>query len=608
MAPFIPEEKITEIRDTCNIVDIVGESVVLKKAGQNFVGLCPFHGEKTPSFTVSPHKQMFYCFGCGEGGNVFSFLMKHQGIAFPDAVKQLAERFGIELPRRQLSPEQKRRLSERDQMFQLNRLALDFYRHVLKKDPMGQAARQYLKKRGFTADTAETFQFGYAPPGWDHLRGYLQHKRMPLPLAERAGLVVRRQSGRGQYDRFRGRIVFPICDPAGRVIAFGGRVLDDALPKYLNSPESDIYSKSRSLYGLDVARHHCRSSEQVYIVEGYFDVSALHQHGIRETVGTLGTSLTREHVRLVQGLIGATGRAYLVFDSDEAGIKAAQRSVALFEKGFVDARILVLPPGQDPDSFVFAHGRDKLRALAAEAKGLMTFLIDAAVSQHGLSMEGRIRVLDEMAAPLAALTDPGARSIYIKYLAETVDIDEAAILEKIRQAAGRPTPAVAQGRVGRQAPPVQSKLTYSGGSRIERQLVAMMLQFPDILPEMRKQKIVSMLEDPILRAIGQDALDGRERSVSEKNADDSEYGYHRRLKAQLSLQREAWDYRGCMRIIQHFVSTKRRQRSAPLDEQIKQAENNHDDERLQRLLKEKQEQVIRVREQQRSTGFSREVD
>ncbi len=608
MAPFIPEEKISEIRDTCNIVDIVGESVVLKKAGQNYVGLCPFHGEKTPSFTVSPHKQMFYCFGCGEGGNVFSFLMKHQGITFPDAVKQLAERYGIQLPRRQLSPEQKRRLSERDQMFQLNRLALDFYRHVLQKDPMGQVARQYLTKRGFTSDTAATFQFGYAPPGWDHLRGYLQHKQMPLELAERAGLVVRRQSGQGHYDRFRGRIVFPICDPAGRVIAFGGRVLDDALPKYLNSPETDIYSKSRSLYGLDVARHHCRSSEQVYIVEGYFDVSALHQHGIRETVGTLGTSLTRNHVRLVQGLIGDRGRAYLVFDSDEAGLKAARRSVAIFEKGFVDARILVLPPGRDPDSFVFAHGRDKLRALAAQAKGLMAFLIDSAVERHGMSMEGRIRVLDEMAASLATLTDPGARSIYIKYLAENVDIDEAAILEKIRDVAGRAVPAAAQGRVVRQAPPEQTKLTHAGGSRIERQLVAMMLQFPEILPEMRKQKIISMLEDPILQAIGQDALDGKESSVSEKNADNAEYGYHRRLKAQLSLQREAWDYRGCMRIIQHFVSTKRRQKSAPLDEQIKQAEKNHDDKRLQQLLKEKQEQVIRVREQQRSTGFSKEVD
>ncbi|MDJ0886633.1 MAG: CHC2 zinc finger domain-containing protein [Desulfobacterales bacterium] len=180
MAPFIPEDKITEIRNTCNMVDIIGESVVLKKAGQNFVGLCPFHAEKTPSFTVSPHKQMFYCFGCGEGGNVFSFLMKHQGLSFPEAVKQLAERYGIQLPRREMSPEQKKRLSERDRMFQLNRLALDFYCHVLRKDEIGDIARDYLKKRGFSADVAAAFNLGYAPPGWDHLVGYLKHKRVPL--------------------------------------------------------------------------------------------------------------------------------------------------------------------------------------------------------------------------------------------------------------------------------------------------------------------------------------------------------------------------------------------------------------------------------------------
>ena len=608
MAPFIPEEKISEIRDSCNIVDIVGESVVLKKAGQNFVGLCPFHTEKTPSFTVSAHKQMFYCFGCGEGGNVFSFLMKHQGVSFPEAVRQLAERYGIQLPRREMSPEQKKRLSERDQMFQLNRLALEFYCHVLRKDKIGGTARDYLKKRGFSPETATAFNLGYAPPGWDHLLGYVKHKHMPVLLAERVGLVVRRQSGQGHYDRFRGRIVFPICDSGGRVIAFGGRVLNDDLPKYLNSPESEIYNKRRSLYGVDVARHHCRSSEQVYMVEGYFDVIALHQHGIREAVATLGTSLTHDHVHMVQGLVGANGCAFLVFDSDEAGIKAARRSVALFEKGFVDARILVLPPGHDPDSFVFQHGADKLRELAAEAKGLMKFLIDSAVSRHGLSMEGRIRVLDEMAPSLAVLTDPGARSIYIKYLAETVDIDEAAILEKIRLVGSKPPQVARQDRTSRLAPPQQSKLAHSLGSRIERQLVAMMLQFPDILPEMRKLKIIAMLDDPILRAIGQDALDGREGPVPEKDGGEAEYDYHRRLKAQVRLQREDWDYRGCMRIIQHFVLTKRRQASAPLDEQIREAEQNHDEERLKELLKEKQDQVIRVREQQGPIGISKEVD
>jgi DNA primase len=533
--------------------------------------------------------------------------MKHQGMAFPETVKQLAERLGIQLPRRELSPAQRKRLDERDLMFRLNHLAFEFYRHVLHRDEIGEVARQYLKKRGFLPDTVSAFQLGYAAPGWDHLAGYLKHKKMPLNLAERAGLVVSRQRGSGYYDRFRGRIVFPICDAGGRIVAFGGRVLDADLPKYLNSPESDIYNKSRSLYGLDVARQHCRNSEQVYIVEGYFDAIALHQHGIREAVGTLGTSLTREHVHMVQGLIGRNGRAYLVFDSDAAGVKAAQRSVPLFEKGFVDARILVLPPGHDPDSYVFEQGENKLRQLASEAKGLMAFLIDSAVSRHGKSMEGRIRVVDDMAAPLAAVSDPGARAIYVKYLAETVDIDETAILEKIQQRAVKPMKTAAPVSTRRGAVTEQKILARSASSRIERQLVAMMLQFPNILPEIRKQQIIALMDDPTLRRIGQDVLDGKKDLGPEANDDDGEYDRVRRLRAQLSIPQEDWDNRGCMRIIKHFVSIKRRQGSAPLDEQIKQAERNNDDEGLWQLLKQKQQQVARARAQQQK-GFSKEVD
>ncbi len=588
MAPFIPEDKITEIRNTCSIVDIIGESVVLKKAGQNFVGLCPFHAEKTPSFTVSPHKQMFYCFGCGAGGNVFSFLMKHQGLSFPEAVKQLAERYGIELPRREMSPEQKKRLSERDQMFRLNRLALDFYCHVLSKDEIGGIARDYLKKRGFSADTATAFNLGYAPPGWDHLMGYLKHKRVPVPLAERVGLVVRRQSGSGHYDRFRERIVFPICDSGGRVIAFGGRVLNDDLPKYLNSPESEIYSKSRSLYGLDVARHHCRRSEEVYIVEGYFDVIALHQHGIRETVATLGTSLTREHVHAVQGLIGDKGRAYLVFDSDEAGIKAARRSVALFEKGFVDARVLVLPPGHDPDSFVFRHGAGKLRQLAAASRGLMSFLIDSSVNRHGQSMEGRIRVLDEVAGSLAALDDPGRRSVYIKYLAETVDIDEGAVREKIASVTVRKaSPSSERFGSGEARMPEhrQTRLDERHGSRVEHKIVAMMLEYPEILPVIQEKRVIDYIEDPLLKGIAMEAIG---ENVDGLTGDFDESAKLRTI-ARLRVVEEKWEYRRCLDIISQLLTPRMRDRAAELDRKIKAAEKAQDQERLMQLLRERKQ-------------------
>jgi DNA primase len=264
---------------------------------------------------------------------------------------------------------------------------------------------------------------------------------------------------------------------------------------------------------------------------------------------------------MIQGLIGSNGRAYLVFDSDAAGVKAARRSVPLFEKGFVDARILVLPPGHDPDSFVFEQGQSKLCQLAAEAKGPMAFLIDSAVSRHGKSMEGRIRVVDDMAAPLAAVTDPGARSIYVKYLAESVAIDETAVLEKIRQVAAKPTAITAPARRHGGAPPEPAALALSPRDRIERQLIAMMLQYPDILPEIRKQQIIPLMDDPTLRRIGQDVLDGKEGLDPKNKDDEGEYDRVRRLKAQLSIPQEAWDYRGCMRIIQHFVRIKRRQAS-----------------------------------------------
>ena len=609
MAPLIPEEKIAEIKDACSIIDVVGETVLLKKAGKNYLGLCPFHAEKTPSFTVSPDKQMFYCFGCGEGGNVFSFLMKQQGMSFPETIKMLAERTGIALPEQRQTREQKRRLSEREAILELNHLSMGLYRKTLRSDPRGKAARDYLRNRGFRPEVIDAYNVGFAPAGWDNLTRYFQRRGVPLDLAEKAGLVARRKQGKGYYDRFRERIIFPIANNRGRVIAFGGRVLDDALPKYLNSPETEVYRKSYSVYGLDIALSHCRSAELVYIVEGYFDVIALHQNGVQNAVGTLGTALTNDHVRMLRGYIGQSGRAILVFDSDVAGIKAAHRSIEIFAREFVDARILVLPPGHDPDTFIMKFGPQAFIAKAQEAKGIMPFLIDAAIERHGTSMEGRIKVLGDVSEPMAAFEDPVARSVYIKYLAERVDIDESAVIERIRQVAATPVTGLQAGRLGQMASPASTRTTVSGGSPIERQLVAMMLQFPDILPEVRKQNIVSLIDDPLLQAIGQDVLDGKDSTVrTEDRREDRNVDTLRRLKAQLSLHEEDWEYQGCLRFINHFVATRQRRKAAPLSEQIKQAEQTHDEERWQQLLREKQKQLDREKAYQAKAGLSKEVD
>lgn len=594
MVSFIPEDKIVEIRDACSIVDVVGETVLLKKAGRNYTGLCPFHAEKTPSFTVSPDKQMFYCFGCGEGGNVYSFLMKQQGLSFPEAVKLLAARTGIDLPVSQPTQDQKRRRSERQAILELNQLTLGLYRKTLQKDPRAQAARDYLRKRGFKQEVLEAFNLGYAPAGWDNLARYFQRRRLSLEIAEKAGLVAPRRQGRGYYDRFRDRIIFPILDHRHQVIAFGGRVLDDALPKYLNSPETPVYRKSHSLYGLNLAQSHCRTEERVYIVEGYLDVMALHQNGIRNAVGTLGTSLTADHVRILRGHIGQSGHAVLVFDSDEAGLKAAHRSTGVFAREFVEARILVLPPGHDPDTFMMTFGPQAFAEKAEKAKGMVPFLIDAAIERHGLSMEGRIKVLEDVAEPMAAFADPVARSVYIKYLAERVDINEAAVLEKIRQVSGRPQSATAPDIAARSGAAANPPLLHSEHYRIERQLVAMMLQFPQILPEVRKQNILRLIEDPVLRVIGQDtlgeefqatnALEGNSRHLKAEDID--------RVRARLSIQEERWEIKGCINFIRQFKASKRAASLNELDEKIRQAEKDDDFDRLAELLRERQLQAI----------------
>jgi len=337
LAGLIPEDKIEEIKNAADIVDIVSETVALKKAGQNHIGLCPFHSEKTPSFTVSPAKQIFHCFGCGAGGNVFRFLMKQQGFSFPEAVRMLARRYGVDLPERELSPAQRKRLDELDRIKRVNQVAGRFFQRCLTETRPGKRALAYLERRGLDRAALEKYQLGFAPAGWDNLVKHFTRKRVPFQLAEKTGLVVPRKNRDGFYDRFRDRVIFPIFDTGGALIGFGGRVMDDSLPKYLNSPESPVYNKRRSLYGINWARGFCREQQAVYIVEGYLDLLKLHTNGIENSVATLGTALTPEHIKMLKGCVGE-GRMILVYDSDQAGLNAAYRSLDLFLKPSVPAR------------------------------------------------------------------------------------------------------------------------------------------------------------------------------------------------------------------------------------------------------------------------------
>ena len=589
MAVYIPEEKINDIKNSADIVDIISEVVVLKKSGKNFLGLCPFHSEKTPSFTVSPDKQIFYCFGCNAGGNVFSFLMKQHGLSFPEAARMLARRYGIDIPVRTMSLEQKRRISERESVLAINRQAMDFFRCALLENASGKKAMEYLLKRGISREIIDDFKLGYAPEGWDNLAIYFSKNKQSDGLVEKSGLIIPRKGKSGFYDRFRSRIIFPIFDVSMQVIGFGGRVLDDSLPKYLNSPETPVYNKSRSLYGLHMAKGKCRESETVFIVEGYFDLLALHQHGIQNSVATLGTSLTPEHVQILRGFIGKSGRVVLVYDSDIAGIKAAQRSIEVFDKGYVDASIVVLPAGHDPDSYLLEFGAEPFTKLAAESKGVISFLIDCAVKKHGLSTEGKIHIISDMKVPLAAINDNVARSLYSKELAERIGIDETAVLEKVRE--------VSAGRSSGIAKPAADYVLQKNGNRLERRIIAMMLQFPEVLPEVDNRGVLNLFEDNILKSIGQFILKRKNRSVELASElmtiiDDKD---KRSIIASLVMGDDLWDRDGCLKLIGQFESSKYRHERKLLQE-IKDAEERNDHELLLGLLKKKQIQAKKTKE------------
>ena len=604
MTIYIPEDKVSEIKNTADIVEVVSEVVVLKKTGKNYVGLCPFHSEKTPSFTVSPEKQIFYCFGCAAGGNVFSFLMKHDGMSFPDAAKILAGRYGIDIPTTTMSPEQKRRMSQRESLFAANRQAMEFFRKQLLDDISGRRAMGYLKKRGINKEIFDNFYLGYAPKGWDNLLRFFTKKNISLDLVEKAGLIVSRKEKSGFYDRFRDRLIFPIFDLNMQVIGFGGRVMDDSLPKYLNSPETPVYNKSRSLYGLHLAKMKCRENERVFIVEGYFDLLTLHQHGLQDSVATLGTSLTPEHVQLIKGFVGKDGRVILVFDSDDAGIKASQRSIEVFDKGYINAQILILPDGYDPDSFIFEFGVESFLDLVSEAQGIIPFLMDSAVKKHGLSIEGKIRIISEMKEPLGSITDNVRRSLYIKELAECINIDEFAVLEKIRKISVRnrdrakratwPNTGLGRGHHKTSVPDKAQKKAFQGKwDKLERQIIAMMLQFPQILFEIYERNILDLFENNTLKLIGQVLLTHKDDSkvqisdiinlIEEKE--------QKNIVASLAIGEDIWGHEACIGIITRFESIRRKDENKLL-EKIKAAEKDKDLELLAKLLNQKQKMAL----------------
>ncbi len=471
---YIPEDKIAEILNTSDIVDIVSESVILKKSGRNFFGLCPFHAEKTPSFSVNPDKQIFHCFGCSTGGNVLSFVMKYHGISFPEAVKMVARKYNIVIETESVDPAKRSEMMLKESLFRLNKRVMQYFQDNLEIDSAAAGARSYLEKRQISQETMDTFCLGFARPGWDGVVNFLHREKITRRAATHSGLVLPKRQGDGFYDRFRNRLMFPIFDINMQVAGFGGRVMSsEENPKYMNSPETPIYNKSRILYGLHQSKQYCRREGTVHIVEGYFDFLSLYQNGVKNTVASLGTALTPEHVRILKGYAKTM---ILVFDSDAAGINAAKRSIKIFMKEGVDTRILVLPKGHDPDSYVVEHGSDAFIEMASGAKTVMQFLLQVAMETHGMSVEGRVKVLNDMKPHLSVIQDSALRSLYIKEIAEKLNIDEKAVLEKVRQQFHRDQTNAAH--------PLMQQENIEA-SRVsdprERQVLAIMLAYPHLI-------------------------------------------------------------------------------------------------------------------------------
>ncbi len=575
MKGFIPEDKIAEILHAVSIIDVISEYVSLKKVGRNHSALCPFHSEKTPSFTVSEEKQIFHCFGCGFGGNVFSFLMRYHNISFPEAVQDLAKRYGIVIPTKRMSPGERRKFEERENILKINRLASEYFYNILLHASEGQNGREYLKKRGISREIIDRFTLGYADGSWNSLVQFLSKKKTPLSLVEKAGLIVKKRGG--YYDRFRERIVFPILDVCQNVIGFGGRVLDQSLPKYLNSPDTPVYNKSRSLYGIHSAKSFCRTTDSVFVAEGYFDFLALNCHGIDNVVATLGTALTREHIRILKGYAGT---AVLVFDSDEAGIKAAQRSLPLFTEEKMEVRILVLPEGHDPDTFVFEYGREGFVKLTEESLGAIPFLMSYFIAKHGLSIEGKARIIDDLKTSISAL-DGVKRSLYVKELAERLNIEESVVLEQVRKATSKDH---------KKKDAEDRKTGIFADYKIEKGILQMMVQFPPIVPYITKERIVEDFENPVLKKIGQLILqvfrDTGEVIVSDIIARIDDHK-HKSLMSSLFLDEQIWDRGKCFKRIDQFRRGVNKRRGKILSQKIKEAQKANDYNLLMSLVKEK---------------------
>ncbi len=501
----LPDDLIDRIRNGVDIADVISDHVALTRKGRSYVGLCPFHDDRKPSLNVSPDKQIYKCFACGAGGNVFTFLMEIEKISFVEAATRLAERAGIALPR---GGAEEAQTASSEVLYRANQLAADYYRHLLTKDPRGEGARAYLSRRGVSDGIAERFALGYAPPDWDGLLRVGAKRSLDPATLERAGLALPRKSGEGHYDRFRDRLMFPVVGATGRTVAFGARALKEGdEPKYLNSPETPVYHKGGVLYGLWQGKDALRRRGAVVIVEGYMDLLRLAEAGVEHGVATAGTALTPDHTRLLRRFCD---RAVLVFDGDTAGSAAALRGIDVLLEGDLSARVVTLPEGHDPDSFVRDRGGDAFLRLMEQAEPVLDYKLRAVGAQQDLrTADGKVRAVAALAETVGRVRDEVRRGVLTQEIAERLGVAEQVVALAVKKARGERREA----RGERQEAPA-----FDPGPRWERELVAMSLADDRFADRVRADVSPDVFSNAAYRRVAELILAARAEGRSAKAA------------------------------------------------------------------------------------------
>jgi len=568
--------QIDEVRAAADIVKIVGDYVKLRKSGANMMGLCPFHQEKTPSFAVHPGRQIFHCFGCGVGGDVFKFVMLLENLSFPEALRRVAEKAGVALRETGADETYDANARERSLLHKIHELAAKSYAQQLGATAEGRAARAYLTDRGLTDEVVAQFRLGYAPADGKWLTTRLSESGFAPEILEKSGLVLRDAESNRRYDRFRRRVIFPIHNESGKVVAFGGRALGDDQPKYLNSPETPIYSKSRVLYHLDRAGSAIRKLDYAILVEGYMDCIAVASAGIENVVASCGTSLTESQIRLLSRY---SKRVVVNYDPDSAGTAATERSLALLlEEGF-EAKVLALPGGLDPDSFVRQRGAAEYRGRLSAAPTYIDYLTERAASRHDLSEpEGKVAAANAVMPYLARVPNPMLRSELAARVAERLRLDERLLRDELRRAASE----------GRREIRAAAALPASQATPAEKQLLKAFLDSDELAEEFLAKLIedgdtAGLLTDGLFRRILKARTGGEKFELRE--IEDSLNADERRLVYEALLQSGDPPGRGqvssCVRALRRRRLERQR---AALQNEIQAAERNKDGPRLAQLL------------------------